>query len=451
MTTPPALRPDAGVRYQRAMPDPAAAPTTLYLISDLHIGGDGALGRCEFERELVDFLADVARGPANAELIIVGDAFGLWELTEHEGESKLAGIAANHPDLFAQLRATGERVRITLLPGNHDYELACVPAYAAELAAWNVVLEPRESVTRRIAGRTVWIEHGNQHDAFNAFPDFGNRYAQPLGYFITSGIVAAAGRGADRTKSKWLEDVESVQPNQDLPFWVISNHFYKDMAPWLRWALLPFLLLFTVSAGIFALRGVEKILGVQTGLFDVDLRPVLGFPGRLLDLVQFVNSAVIATLLILAIPGWFLVRDVREALSRYGLLRDDVLHRDKDGVYVAAAQKVFANDPSVAVFVYGHTHTPSLRDLGGRLVINTGTWLKRLEYVPVRLGRLPGIWVPSYRLNWFTIDEDGGALRVRYAAIDKAPPRDLTWLERLLIVGRRPAEIAAIPAETRLT
>jgi hypothetical protein len=160
---------------------------------------------------------------------------------------------------------------------------------------------------------------------------------------------------------------------------------------------------------------------------------------------------VIATLLILAIPGFFLVRDVKNALARYGLLRDDVLHRDKDGVYVAAARKVFADDPSVAIFVYGHTHNPSLREVDGRLVINTGTWLKRLEYVPVRFGRLPGIWVPSYRLNWFTIDEDAGALRVRYASIDKTPPRDLTWLERVLIVGRKPAEIAGIPRETRLT
>jgi len=432
------------------MAAPDASPTTLYLISDLHIGGDGALARCAFERELIELLAELARGPEGGELLIVGDAFGLWELSDGEGASKLEGIVASHPDLFAQLRETGKHVRITLLPGNHDYELACVPAYAAELARFNVLLEPRVHVTRTIAGRTVWIEHGNQHDAFNAFPDFGNRWALPIGYFITSAIVAGAGRDADRTTSKWLEDVESVQPNQDLPFWALSNHFYKDMAPWLRWAILPFLLLFTASAGVFALRALEEVLGFRTGLFELDLRPILGFPGRILDLVQFVNSAVIATLLILAVPGFFLARDVRKTLARYGLLRDDVLHRDKDGVYVAAARKVFADDPSVAVFVYGHTHNPSLREVDGRLVINTGTWLKRLEYVPVRMGRLPGVWVPSYRLNWFTIDEDGGALRVRYRTIDKAPPRDLTWLERLLILGRKPAGQAAIPAETHV-
>jgi hypothetical protein len=31
-------------------------PTTCYLISDLHIGGDGGLARCLFENELIQFL-----------------------------------------------------------------------------------------------------------------------------------------------------------------------------------------------------------------------------------------------------------------------------------------------------------------------------------------------------------------------------------------------------------
>ncbi|HEX4988205.1 MAG TPA: metallophosphoesterase [Candidatus Binatia bacterium] len=110
-------------------------PTTYYLISDLHIGGDGGLAQCQFENELIQFLREIAAGPQPAELIIVGDAFGFWELTDRAGVSKLETIAAQHPALFRQFRETGERVKITLLPGNHDYDLACVPDYRAELAA----------------------------------------------------------------------------------------------------------------------------------------------------------------------------------------------------------------------------------------------------------------------------------------------------------------------------
>src|SRR5262249_45064728 len=112
----------------------ARMATTSYFISDLHIGGDGGLSRCDFEEELIGFLQEIAAGPQPAELIIVGDAFGFWELTDRAGVSKLATIALQHPALFRQLRETGERVTITLLPGNHDYDLACVPEYKGELA-----------------------------------------------------------------------------------------------------------------------------------------------------------------------------------------------------------------------------------------------------------------------------------------------------------------------------
>jgi UDP-2,3-diacylglucosamine pyrophosphatase LpxH len=425
-------------------------PTTYYLISDLHIGGDGGLARCKFERELIEFLAGIAGGPLPAELIIVGDAFGFWELTDREGVSKLETIASMHPALFRQLRDTGERLRITLLPGNHDYDLACVPGYEAELARYNIRLEPAISITRTVAGRTVWIEHGNQYDDFNRFPDFGNRWGLPLGYFITRGVVASAARSAARTKSKWLDDVQSVYPNEDIPFWVLSNHFYKEMTPLLRWGLFPFLLLFTVSAVVFGLRALGRLLGWDTSLFDIDLQPTLGFPGRIIDLVQFVNSMVIGTLLVLAIPLYFLLRDIRAAVARYGMARGELLHLEKDAQYVAAAKRIFGADPTVAVFAYGHTHIPSLREVEGRYVINTGTWLKRLEYVPVRVGHLPGVYVPSYQLNYFELAEDDGALRVRYRVIAKEPPRDLTLLERLLILGRRTQAFPTIPAEPRV-
>jgi len=153
---------------------------------------------------------------------------------------------------------------------------------------------------------------------------------------------------------------------------------------------------------------------------------------------------------VLAVPAWFLLRSLRQALERFGLWREDGLALDEDGDYLAAAKRIFAEHPDVAVYVYGHTHTPSQKVVDGRLVLNTGSWLKRLEHVPVRLGRLPGVWVPSYCLNWFEMTEDAGALRIRYRVVPKEPPRDLTFLERLLILGRRPPPLPAIPAETRV-
>ena len=35
-------------------------PMTYYFISDLHIGGDEALGVCDYEAELIEFLEKLA-------------------------------------------------------------------------------------------------------------------------------------------------------------------------------------------------------------------------------------------------------------------------------------------------------------------------------------------------------------------------------------------------------
>jgi UDP-2,3-diacylglucosamine pyrophosphatase LpxH len=429
---------------------PQQQEQTYYFISDLHIGGDAGLNKCHFEQELVAFLQRIAEGPQPAELIIVGDAFGMWELTDVQGTSKLAHIAATHQDLFAQFRETGRRVKITLLPGNHDYDLACVPSYKAELAQWNIVLEPVIHITREVAGRKIWIEHGNQHDEFNRFPDFGNRYGLPAGYFITTHTVAAAAESAAEAKSPWLDDLESVYPNEEIPAWIWSNYFYKEMTPLLRWFLLPFLLLFSLSVIVFIGRGLEKTGILPTKIFHIKLGERFGFKGRLIDWIFWVNGVVITFLLVMAIPAYLLSHDVRSALRRYGVEKSEGLKIQKEAKYIAAAEEAFKQDPTVAIYVYGHTHAVSMRKIGSRYVINTGTWLKRLEHVQAHLRVLPGVFEPSYRLNYFTISQQGNNIRIGYSIIPKEPPSDITWLESLMILGRQPSESESIPAETVL-
>ena len=131
-----------------------------YFISDLHIGGDGPLNECDFEKELIAFL---------------------WEFTEKQGLDKLRTLVQTHGALFDQFRRTGSRVRITLIAGNHDHELACYPDYVPFLKDYGIELLQEESFTRPLAGRRIWIEHGNQHDNFNAFKQFGDPAATPIG------------------------------------------------------------------------------------------------------------------------------------------------------------------------------------------------------------------------------------------------------------------------------
>ena len=84
------------------------------------------------------------------------------------------------------------------------------------------------------------------------------------------------------------------------------------------------------------------------------------------------------------------------------------------------------------------------------MVLNTGTWLKLLHRVPVRLGLLPAVYYPSYRLNYFRIEEENNHLVINYVAIAKTPEPELTWLQRLVTLGKTPKQPEAIPAKTVL-
>jgi len=424
-----------------------------YFISDLHIGGDEALGVCDFEDELVAFLEALAgKEDEDAELLIVGDAFGLWEFTRIEGKEKIDALIAQFPRIFETFRRVGERVAITLLPGNHDYELACYPEFVEKLGRYNVRLEQTAAVTRELDGRGLWIEHGNQHDETNRMPDFGNPYAQPIGYFVTGNVVGGAGQRSERGRYNWLKDIQSVYPTEDIPHWVFSNYFYREMSPFLRWLFVPFLLLFGLTIFVLAGAGLEALGITDTNVFlDNRLMEKLGIFGGLVQLVLTINAVVLGMLLVLALPFGLIVRDVRRTARRFGLTLDpSELTGEKEDGYLDAAKAVFDADPSVAVFVYGHTHKPSVRRIGERAVLNTGTWIKQFTLKSPRFGLVPRIYVPTYCLNYFRIREESGKITIDYRKIEKAPPRELTLFQRMIVSRKRGEATEEVPGRTVL-
>ncbi|WP_255151109.1 metallophosphoesterase [Halorarius halobius] len=420
--------------------------TRYYFISDLHIGGDETLQEVEFMDELVEFLRDLEASDEDAELIVNGDAFGLWEFTDLEGMAKFDALVARYPELFEQLRATGERVPITFIPGNHDYELACYDEYVDRLAEYNVTLEQEVVITREVADRVIWIEHGQQRDPNNESPDFGNPYAQPPGYHVNRRITSRAGKLSKHGKFNWLKDIQSVTPMTQIPDWLISNYFYREMSPVLRYAVIPFLLLFNVSLFyvVVLLFDVVGLWSLPNEVVEAVLRR-LSVVGVLIDVVLFVNVAVILLLTLISIPLFFFARDVRRTLRRFGLVGGDDPEEINDR-YVGAAREVFDARPEVAVFVYGHTHRASITGVDDRVVVNTGTWLRRLHRQRAVLGLLPRVFYPSFRLNYVRVFEEDGAVVVEYAVIEKPNPTDLTLLERLLT--RKPELYLPIPERT---
>ncbi|MCU4719338.1 metallophosphoesterase [Halapricum hydrolyticum] len=418
-----------------------------YFISDLHIGGDEQLQQVDFLDELLEFLTELEESDEDTELIINGDAFGLWEFTEVEGPAKFDALLDHYPELFDQLEVTGREVPITLIPGNHDYELAAYPEYVERLAEYNVTLEQEVSIERTVGDSVVHVEHGMQEDPNNRIPDFGNPYANPPGYFVNRQITSRAGQLSERGKYNWLKDIQAVTPMTEIPDWLISNYFYREMSAWLRFSVVPFLFLFNIGVlyvAIFALAWFE------VWSFPLTLvEEALGFfgpAGRLVELVLAGNLVIIVLILAISIPLAVFVWDARKTLRRFGLVRSPT-DREPVEKYLDRARDVFASEPRVAVYVYGHTHRPSATEVNGRLVINTGTWLKRLQRVDPLLGVLPPVYYASYQLNYFRLSAaDDGDVLVEYDVIEKPNPDDETWLQRLLT--RSPRRQRELPDKT---
>ena len=429
-----------------------AVPQRYYFVSDLHMGGDGQLQHCDYVSEFIAFLKGLENEDPGTELLIVGDTFGFWELTLVQGSKKLEHIIEAHQAIFDQLKLTGARIKVTMMVGNHDYDLACNPDYSHQLRAYNIHLDTSLVLIRALGDRKIWIEHGQQHDQFNAFRDYGNLYALPAGYFITETFVGGASRYADFGRGDWLKDIRSVGTTQ-IPDWFLSNYFYREMSTVLRWLLLPFLLLSSVT--ILAIVGeLLRMFGIfdYNILFHNPLMSRLGIIDNALQVVIAINSVF---LILFGAPMALLLHDLTRTLRRFHVLTSHWTMPDFDSElsYLQAADEVFRRDASVAVFVFGHTHAAFLKRLGaeGGVVINTGTWLKLLHRVPVRFGLLPAVYYPSYRLNYFCIGEENNDLVINYVAIPKMAGHELTWLQRLLTLGKAPKAQETIPSRTVLS
>jgi UDP-2,3-diacylglucosamine pyrophosphatase LpxH len=309
-----------------------------YLVSDLHMGGDGALQHCDYTTEFIEFLKGLENAAPDAELLIVGDTFGFWELTLVQGVEKIDHIITAHQAIFDQLRATGARIKITMMVGNHDYDLGCNTDFAARLQAYNIHLDKSLVLIRPVGQKKIWIEHGQQHDEFNAFPDYGNPYALPIGYFITESFVSGASRHSDFGKGNWLKDIRSVGTMQ-IPDWILSNYFYREMSAVLRWVLLSFLLL----AGVTVVAIAGEILWLM-GVFDYNIlfhNPLmsrLGIVNNVLQVVITINSIF---LIMFGIPALLVQRDLLRTLRRFRLLTDRgmTLNLDSEESYLKAAHK----------------------------------------------------------------------------------------------------------------
>ena len=411
-----------------------------YVISDLHIGGDEQLEEVEFIDELLSFLERLEQTDENAELIINGDAFGLWEFTTVEGVEKFDVLEETYPKLFEQLRETGANIQITMLPGNHDHELAAYDEYVDLFAEYNVELIQDRSISRPVGEQAIHFEHGHQQDQNNRIEDWGNPHATPLGYYYNTLVTSRAGQLSDRGRYNWLKDVQAVTPTERMPIWLLSKYFYREMNPLFRYSLVPFLLLFNISALLAVLAGLD-IAGVWTMPIDRTeaFFSQFGRAGEAAWFYLLFNVSVAGLLVLIGVPLYFIRRDVRKTIDRFGVFETELTVNPEEP-YVEAAREVFDEQPETTIFCYGHTHRPMVREIDGGVLVNTGTWLKRLHRRDGVIGILPPVFYPSYQLTAVRIAAQPEGPTVEYQPITKPSPaaEELTRTERFFTVGREP-------------
>ncbi|QZA87985.1 metallophosphoesterase [Salinarchaeum sp. IM2453] len=415
---------------------------TYYVISDLHIGGDEQLKEIDFLDELIDFLTELETTDEDAELIINGDAFGLWEFTELEGIEKFEMLEETYPSLFEQFKSTGKNIDITLLPGNHDHELAAYEEYVDRLEKYNINLVQERSVKRTLDGQVIHFEHGHQQDPNNKVEDWGNPHASPLGYYYNTLVTSRAGQLSDRGKFNWLKDVQAVTPTERVPVWLFSKYFYREMNPLLRYSLFPFLLLFNISVLLAVLSGLDIV-----GIWSMPIEEIealfvsLGRPGTAIWTFLTVNIIIAGLILLVGIPLYFLRRDIRKTVNRFGVFETE-LTVDPERPYQDYAEELFTNEEHTTLFCYGHTHRPGVQSVDGGMIVNSGTWLKRLHRRDGIIGILPPVFYPSYQLSTVRISsaEQADAIAVDFIEVQKPSPatEELTWTERFFTVGREP-------------
>lgn len=143
-------------------------------------------------------------------------------------------------------------------------------------------------------------------------PDFGNPYALPIGYYITKSTVGKAGMISEKGRHNWLKDIQSVYPTELIPDWMMSNYFYHEMSPLLRWMLLPFLLLSGLTLFVLVGSALEYLQITDDNIFlNNRIFNSLGIVGSMFQIILTVNAIVLLILLVLSIPFGLILRDLK--------------------------------------------------------------------------------------------------------------------------------------------
>jgi UDP-2,3-diacylglucosamine pyrophosphatase LpxH len=414
--------------------------TTVYLISDLHLGPgrDAATGAWN---ALEDFQADdafcafldrISTGNTPVELIIAGDfidypqilpEIGLTSPSNQLGSTEAESlertrvvlgqrpeIASGHPAVFARLRGFMEEGHtITIMAGNHDIDLLWP-------AVWKLMFDTiyppgaagelrREPFSRTIGtadhGR-IYVEHGQERDIQNSF---GDQMTQPFAYDRAGvrrlkrcwGTLFIDKVYNQLERDRWF--IDNVKPISRVIKLGLANDFAftaPAMALIAKFFLTSGASLHVLTGGVLSAKGAEQEVPPEqrTGatvvatVADDELRTALerrmadpafqaAFEGEVQQFDERDWQAIAAGAD--QQPTLDQVTDAVAAKAVLGEVAEDA--------YRMAAREVLEADPTISAVIMGHTHAAidGLIDpiyLSGDRTgyyYNSGTWTWHLK------------------------------------------------------------------------
>jgi UDP-2,3-diacylglucosamine pyrophosphatase LpxH len=398
-------------------------------VSDLHLTDTGPSDDFAATAELCELLDALRRHPGQVLLALGGDILDLLQVAgspEERVARVLDGPAAGPiGDALARLAAR-PGASVLYLVGNHDSTLAWDASsrklVADRFGVTAFALHARVRVERADgAGEVVVVaEHGDALDRWNRRTDPFDPLDVPVGDHVVLEFVNRLESANRRYPQLALDEVDNVRPGLLVPWWLVSNFFYKFMGRALRDFALPLVLL-TIA------------LNLAVGLLVGDLGRIAYLGNRA---VRWVSSFVLTNLALLALLSTFLGRSFRRAAAAYGLPTPDEAADEAQARKGDLPELLARRDPTATVLVTGHTHEPGILRLpGDRVAADAGCWVRGL--VPVRAWlALPPVFVPTYPVNWVDIRATPEGVSVDLWERRLAVTRRLGRIERL--IARRP-------------
>ena len=427
----------------------------MVFVSDSHIGGDPGCDGFESPEELSALLDELAGRDGPVELILAGDFFDFLQISPPRDDVDRAALTMARPEyegLFAALErfASGEQKRVVYLPGNHDAETWWNPRIQETLRKRGLVDEFALSYEARfeVEGerRIVYCEHGNQFDPANTVEDYGDPLDTPLGHHVVTDFTRRVAPFGEVSRGLDLSEIKNVYPLVEIPRWVASRYFYDAVGLVAAYLLLPLLVFYAVY------RAIAYLLAFTGGVPVRFLQSYQELP-RVHEFFLDIGLFGLVALLIFGIFFLAVRREVRHVSSAVSLKqkpRYSPAASSKEKVRsvvtgeIAPPMLPSVQSEEIDVFVSGHTHLPSLDEVekpGGAhaVMVNSGCWLRQLQPVSPRL-KGPPVFVSRFVLTHVRVYVQGSSLRVELWEQPKPAEQQLTRIERLLSLRRRPPQ-----------